>query len=86
MRDNMFDVNQLLEDIRKLVKKSYTHSYDVDTDQEASEDFNELTDLCESLDDWLSKGGQLPSDWNDKGKALRECINTLLLVDHVDDR
>jgi len=54
------DVNETLRTMRKLVSDTnLTPSY-----EDAARIGTELADAFEALDEWLSKGGFLPSDWN----------------------
>ncbi len=53
------DPNNTLQRIRELVGKP---NYPIELDTA----WDDLTELVESLDDWLSRGGFLPEDWDRK--------------------
>ena len=55
-------LEQIREEIRKLRRWMRHPSYD-DPDNRLSE-AEELVDLVEALDGWLTKGGFPPKDWN----------------------
>lgn len=55
-------LEQIREEIRKLRRWMRHPSYS-DHDNRLSE-AEELVDLVEALDGWLTKGGFLPKDWN----------------------
>jgi hypothetical protein len=53
------DPNEALRLIRQICR-------DVETDDEKVENWDELVNLIEGLDQWISKGGFLPKDWERK--------------------
>lgn len=58
------DPNACLEKIRDLYERLVRVS-DAEPDAPvAAEDAQELAEAVNDLDDWLCKGGFLPSDWN----------------------
>lgn len=54
------DPDKVLEDIRKLLEKYPWEESDI----AVSENFNSLQEKIRCLDQFLSKGGFLPTDWN----------------------
>jgi len=57
------DPNACLERIRRLVKSQLQGDGDED-------EYAELAEHCEALDEWLSKGGFVPLPWAEEGEKL----------------
>jgi hypothetical protein len=56
------DPNANLAELRRIVERH--------ANSEASEgDYSRALDLVEALDDWIARGGFLPSDWQAQQKA-----------------
>lgn len=60
------DPDTTLAQIRELIADQQTHNELNDTDTDR------LVELIDSLDEWLTKGGFLPTEWN----ALRSPLRT----------
>ena len=58
------DPNANLREQRELAKRLLDH------DREDDDDVWRLCELIEALDEWLSKGGYLPQDWQSLGQRL----------------
>lgn len=54
------DVNETLRQLREYVTATNHGEYTI-----GDEPTNELIELFEALDDWLTKGGELPDAWNE---------------------
>jgi hypothetical protein len=67
------EANEALRDAREARRRLT----EAETDREASQMGDLLADHFEALDDWLSKGGFLPADWQrDIGPALAKLRST----------
>lgn len=58
----MMDPNEALETIRSLYR------------DHGPDEWGQLADAVEALDDWLSKGGFLPAEWEMKGNRKSRAI------------
>ena len=50
------DPNETLDAIRRVIKR-------INEGESQSDDFEGICDLFEAFDEWMSKGGFLPTDW-----------------------
>lgn len=55
------DPNANLEEIRETIKSLRGHEND--SDAKIATDGERLADLVEALDEWISKGGFVPTEW-----------------------
>jgi hypothetical protein len=68
----IMDVNETLKDIRALLKSFQA----VDTEWEEATLATALIEKFESLDEWLSKGGFLPREWESSVTTTRALMTT----------
>lgn len=60
------DINATLKELRKAIAEFYRLQDEgtPDADARGLELAGEIAAMADSVDEWLSKGGHLPSDWH----------------------
>lgn len=64
------DPDQTLDDLREAAQRARKYIAIGGFDYAAEKIVDELTNSFDALDDWLSRGGFMPNDWNPANKRF----------------